>query len=243
MRLPFRLQTDASKLTDADLPLATGTKPPQMLGNAPLLIGVRDLSRLLAFLRKADPARFAAIDRLQTGLPAFLRLDVNGLIGGLNGEATISSFDLLSHFVIRTDPRDAGSFRTPLQRLSTLSGVLRRLGVNNIQLIDEPGDAYRLVVDGKMVARAAVLGPTLVATNDARGGLRAAATAPAQPTPAGAAGALTVRLRGSAVRAFLTSTFGLPAEANVILDRVGDITGWARAERDAVSGELDLALR
>jgi hypothetical protein len=52
-----------------------------------------------------------------------------------------------------------------------------------------------------------------------------------------------VRLRDSAVREFLTSTFGLPAEANVILDRVGDITGWARAERDAVSGELDLALR
>jgi hypothetical protein len=243
MRLPFRLQTDATKLTDADLPLATGAKPPQMRGDAPLLIGVRDLSRLLAFLRKADPGRFAAIDRLQSGLPAFIRLDVNGLVGRLTNDATISSADLLSHFVIRTDPRDAGAFRTPLQRLSTLSAVLRRFGVNNIQLVDEPGDAYRLIVDGKLVARAAVLGPTLVATNDPRGGLRAAATAPAQPTPPGAAGALTVRLRDSAVREFLTSTFGLPAEANVILDRVGDITGWARAERDALSGELDLALR
>ncbi|MEA2246275.1 MAG: hypothetical protein QOH46_804 [Solirubrobacteraceae bacterium] len=243
LRVPFRLQTDATRLTDADLPLATGPKPPQMRGIAPLLIGVRDLSRLLVFLRKADPQRFASIDRLQTGLPAFLRLDVNGLVGGLTGDATISSFDLLEHVVIRTDPRDPGAFRNPLQRLSTLSGVLRRLGITDLQLIDEPGDAYRLMVDRKMVARAAVLGRTLVATNDPRAGLRAAATAPVVPAPAGAAGALTVRLRGSAVRAFLTTTFGLPPEATVLLDRVGDITGWARAERDALSGEMELALR
>jgi hypothetical protein len=243
LALPFRLQTDAARLTDADLPLATGSRPPQIRGNAPMLIGVRDLGRLLAFLRKADPQRFAAIDRLQTGLPAFLRLDVNRLIGGLTADATISSFDLLKHLVIRTDPRDAGAFRTPLQRLSTLSGVLRRLGINNIQLVDEPGDSYRLIVDGKMVARAAVLGRTLVATNDPRAGLRAAATAPAVPAPPGAAGALTARLRGTAVRQFLTTTFGLPAEATLLLDRVGDLTGWARAERDALSGELQLALR
>jgi hypothetical protein len=243
LRLPFRLQTDAARLTDADLPLATGMRPPQIRGNAPLLIGVRDLSRLLTFLRKADPQRFGAIDQLQTSLPSFLRLNVDGLVNQLTNDATISSSDLLKHLVVRTDPRDPSAFRNPLQRLASLSSLLRRFGVDNIRLIDEPGEAYRLIVDGRFVAHAAVLGRTLVATNDPRAGLRAAANAPAQPAPAGAAGALTVRMRGAAVRDFLTTTFGLPAEASLLLDRVGDITGWARAERDALSGELNLALR
>jgi hypothetical protein len=29
----------------------------------------------------------------------------------------------------------------------------------------------------------------------------------------------------------------------VVLDRLGDLTGWARAETDGVRGELQLALR
>ncbi|MEA2270276.1 MAG: hypothetical protein QOC64_2886, partial [Solirubrobacteraceae bacterium] len=243
LRMPFRLQTDAGRITNADLPLATGTRPPQMRGSAPLLIGVRDLRRPIAFLRRIDPERFGAIDSLQTDLPAFLRLDVDGLIGGLSGDATISSRDLLEHVVVRTDPRDPEAFRAPLQRLSTISGVLQRLGVDNIELDEEPGDAYRLRVDGRLALRAGVFGRTLVATNDEHASLRAAVAAPPAAAPPGAAGALTVRMQARTARRILMSAFGLPPEAGLIVDRLGDLTAWARAERDAVSGELRLAVR
>ena len=44
-------------------------------------------------------------------------------------------------------------------------------------------------------------------------------------------------------RRLLSSLFGLPAGASTVLDRLGDLTGWARASRDSVRGELQLGLR
>jgi hypothetical protein len=243
LHVPFKLQADRNRITNADLPFATGPKAPQIRGTAPLLVGIRDLAPTIRFLRRADPERFGGIDALQRDLPSFLRINVDGLFDGLTNDATISSADMLDHFVVRTDPRDPAAWRQPLQRLSGLSNVLQNLGIDNVKLDEEPGDAYRLTVDGQMVVRAGVFGRTLVATDDARGGLRRAAGAPPAPAPAGAAGAVTVRLARSAVRALLVEQFGLPPEAGLILDRLGDLTGWARSERDGLTGELRLAVR
>jgi hypothetical protein len=50
-------------------------------------------------------------------------------------------------------------------------------------------------------------------------------------------------MQARTARRILMSAFGLPPEAGLIVDRLGDLTAWARAERDAVSGELRLAVR
>ena len=241
--VPFKLQTDPNRLTNADLPFATGSQPPQIRGQAPLLIGVRDLAPTIRFLRRVDPDRFGGIDALQRDLPGFLRIDIDGLFSGLRNDGTISSTDRLDHLVLRTDPRDPGDWRRPLERLSGLSNVLQNLGIDNVKLDEEPGDAYRLTVDGQMVFRAGVFGRTLVYTDDPRAGLRGAARAAPAPTPAGAAGAVTLRLTRREVRALIVDQFGLPPEAGLILDRLGDLTGWARSERDGLTGELRLAVR
>jgi hypothetical protein len=243
LRLPFVLQTDAGRINANDLPFGTGPQPPRMRGRAPLLIGVRDFARFVAFLRKADPDRLGGLDSLQSGLPSFLRVNIDGLLADLKGDATVSSDDGLAHFAARTDPPDPAAWRDPLNRLSTLSSVLQRLGIDNIKLDEEPGDAYRLEIDGKLAARVGIFGPTLVITDDAATDLRATATAPAVPAPPGAAGGLTLRLQASEGRRLLGSLFGLPEGASVVLDRVGDLTGWARAETDGVRGELQLGLR
>jgi hypothetical protein len=242
--LPFALQTDATRINDNDLPFATGPQAPQIRGRAPLLIGVRDVARLIAFLRKADPQRLGGLDTFQNGVPSFLRVDINGRFNGLTNEGTISSADGLAHFAARTDPPDPNDWRQPLQRLSTLSGVLQRLGIDNIKLSDEGPSAYRLDVDGKLAARVGIFGRTLVFTDDAKTNLRGTATAPAAPTPPGARGGLTLRLRATEGRRLLSNLFGLPTGgASAILDRLGDLTGWARAATDGVRGELQLGLR
>ena len=188
LRLPFVLQTDAARINDQDLPFGTGTTPPQMRGRGPLLIAAKDFARLIAFLRKADPERLGGLDSLQSGLPSFLRINIDGLLGGLHGDGTISSDDGLSHFAARTDPPDPGDWRTPLNRLSTLSSVLQRLGIDNIKLDEEPGDAYRLEIDGKLTARVGIFGPTLVITDDADTNLRATRGGPRRPAAAGGEG-------------------------------------------------------
>jgi hypothetical protein len=243
LRLPFALQTDANRINDNDLPFAPGPQTPKMNGDAPLLLGVRDLGQLIAFLRKADPQRLGNLDTFQNGLPSFLRVNVNGLLNGLTNDGTIGSDDALDHFAARTNPPDPSDWTTPLERLSTLSGVLQRLGIDNVKLTDEGKDAYRLDVDGKLALRAGVFGPTLVLTDDPDTNLRATAQAPQAPTPPGAKGGLTLRMRASEGRRLLTDLFGLPQDAGAILDRLGDLTGWARAQTDSVRGELDLSLR
>ena len=62
-------------------------------------------------------------------------------------------------------------------------------------------------------------------------------------TPPGARGGLTLRMQASEGRQLLSDLFGPPAGASAILDRLGDLTGWARAATDGVRGELDLGLR
>ena len=246
LRLQFVLQTDAKRINDQDLPFGTGTTPPRMRGRAPLLIAAKDFARLIAFLRKADPERLGGLDSLQSGLPSFLRVNIDGLLGGLHGDGTISSDDGLSHFAARTDPPDPGDWRTPLNRLSTLSSVLQRLGIDNIKLDEEPGDAYRLTIDGKLTARIGIFGPTLVITDDAATNLRATATAPVVAPPPGAKGGLTLRLRGGEGQRLLGGLLGTDANDETtasILARFGDLTGWARAATDGVRGELDLGLR
>jgi hypothetical protein len=242
LRLPFRLQTDPARLTGADLPVAAGARPPTLHGTAPLVVGVRDFARTLAFARRIAPERFAALDELQGGLPGFLRLDVRGLLGGLTGDATLTSADL-DHLVARTDPRDPEAWRRPLGRLATVSAVLQRLGIGDVALDEEPGDAYRLAVNGDLVARAGIFGRTLVATDAAGTDLPAVAAAPPEPAPPGAAGAVVARLRAPTLQALVARALDLPALARPLLRRLGDLTGWARAERDGVRGELRLALR
>jgi hypothetical protein len=243
LRVPFALQTDANRINDLDLPFGTGARPPTIRGNAPLLIGVKDTARLIAFLRRVDPSRFGGLDSFQRQLPAFLRVDVNGLLNGLRDEGTISSADRLQHFAVRTNPPDPNAWRQPLQRLTTLSGVLQNLGIDNVKLNEEGANGYRLDVDKKLAARVGLFGPTLVLTDDARTNLRSTATAPAATTPPGARGGLTLRMTASEGRRLLSSLFGLPSSAGAILDRLGDLTGWARAARDSVRGELQLGLR
>jgi hypothetical protein len=214
-----------------------------MNGDAPLLLAVRDLGQLIAFLRKTDPQRLGGLDTFQNGLPSFLRVNVSGLLNGLTNDGTISSDDGLDHFAARTDPSDPSDWRDPLERLSTLSGVLQRLGIDNVKLTDEGRNAYRLDVDQELAARVGIFGRTLVLTDDADTNLRATATAPAAPTPPGARGGLTLRMQASEGRQLLSDLFGLPASASAILDRLGDLTGWAHAATDGVRGELDLGLR
>src|SRR3954447_7517497 len=243
LRLPFALQTDATRINDQDLPFAPGPQTPKMDGDAPLLLAVRDLGQLIAFLRKVDPQRLGGLDTFQNGLPSFLRVNVSGLLNGLTNDGTISSDDGLDHFAARTNPPDPSNWRDPLERLSTLSGVLQRLGIDNVKLIDEGANAYRLDVDGELAARAGIFGRTLVLTDDADTNLRATAQAPQAATPTGARGGLTLRMRASGGRRLVSDLFGLPADAGAILDRLGDLTGWARAATDGVRGELDLGLR
>jgi hypothetical protein len=224
--LPFRITADPVGLSPEDLPIATGAQPPTARGSGPLVVGLRDPARTLAFARDAGVLpELGLVDQL----PGFLKPNLDDL--GPNGTVTTPSLDL-DHLTLRAEPRDPGDWSSKLGRLDALSGIANRAGIDID--IDHHDGAYDISQDGRLVARAGVFGRALTLSNDPRRDLRAAAAAPVSPTPAGAAGGLTLRAQAT------TLIGDLPA---LIAARLGDITGWARAELTGVTGELDLALR
>jgi hypothetical protein len=227
LNVPFRVTADPVGLRPEDLPIATGPAAPQARGRAPLTIGLRNPARTLRFVR--DIGVLPDLD-LVDQLPGFLKPNLDDL--GENGTLTMPSLDL-DHLTLRTEPPDPGDWATKLGRLDALSGLARQAGIADIK-VDKSNGAYTLTQDGKLIARAGVYGHALVLSNDPRADLRAAAEAPAMPTPPQAAGALTARVNARTLTAQLPS---------ILTDRLGDVTGWARAELTGLSGELRLAVR
>jgi hypothetical protein len=224
---PFRITGDPVGLRPEDLPIATGAAAPQERGSAPLVAGLRDPARTLAFARDAGLLpELNIVDQL----PGFLKPDLSDL--GANGTLTTPSLDL-DHLTLRVEPPDPGDWASKLGRLDALSGFAREAGLTDVD-IDHRDGVYNLSQDGELVARIGVFGRALVLSNDPGADLRAAASAPAAAAPPGAAGALIAR--------FVATSLGsqLP---DLLRARLGDITGWARAELTGLSGELRLALR
>jgi hypothetical protein len=225
LELPFRMTGDPVGLSADDLPVATGAQPPAARGTGPLVVGLRDPARTLTFARDAGVlAELGLVDQL----PGFLKPNLDDL--GANGTLTTPSLDL-NHLTLRAEPRDPGDWSSKLGRLDALSGIAKRAGIDID--IDHHDGAYDISQNGKLVARAGVFGRALTLSNDPTADLRAAAAAPTTPTPPGAAGGLTLRAQAAAL---------IPNLPALISARLGDITGWARAELTGVTGELDLAL-
>jgi hypothetical protein len=226
LQLPFRITADPVGLSPDDLPIATGAQPPTARGTGPLIIGLRDPARTLAFARDAGVLpELGLVDQL----PGFLKPNLGDL--GPNGTLTTPSLDL-DHLTLRAEPRDPGDWSSKLGRLDALSGIAKRAGIDID--IDHHDGAYDISQNGGLVARAGVFGRALTLSNDSGRDLRAAAAAPVSPTPRGAAGGLTLIAQAT------TLIGGLPA---LIAARLGDVTGWARFELTGVTGELDLAVR
>jgi hypothetical protein len=227
LRIPFRVTADPVGLTPDGLPIATGAAPPRARGNAPLTIGVRDPAQTLAFVRAAG--LLPVLDTLQ-GLPGLVRPNLEDL--GPNGTITSAALDL-SRITLRTEPPDPGDWSTKLRLIDTIGSIASQVGGAGFG-IDRKDGEYAFSQDGKLVARVAVYGKALILSNDPGANLESAAAAPAAPTPPGAAGALTARLRSSVLAT------QIPA---LVRDRLGDVTAWVRAELTGVTGELRLTVR
>jgi hypothetical protein len=226
LKLPFKISADPVGLNPADLPIATGSQPPTARGGAPLVIGLRDPARTLRFARDVGLLQeLDVVDRL----PGIVKPNLDDL--GPNGTVTTPSLDL-EHLTLRAEPRDPGDWSSKLGRLQSLASLAGSLlgGVR----IDRSNGVYSVTEDGQLVARVGVFGRALVLSNDPRRDLAAAAAAPVTPAPPGAAGALTLRAKATAL---------IPDVPALISARLGDVTGWMRAELTGVTGELDLALR
>jgi hypothetical protein len=222
-RVPFLVHADPAGILAGDLPIAPGATAPATHGEAPVVIGLRDPARSVAFARDSGLVpELAVVERL----PGFLRPNFNDL--GTDGTLTLPRLSP-ERLTLRAQPRNPGDWASKFGRLEALSRIASPVVGLDVQ---ERDGVYTLLEDGRVIVRAAVFGRVLMLSTDPAADLRKAAAAPATPPPPGAAGGLTLR----ATAAALGTT--VPA-----LLRSGTVTGWVRAEPSGLSGELWPALR
>jgi hypothetical protein len=253
VRLRVHLATDPTKLTDRDLPLVPGPQPPRAApGPRPIYAGVRGLSQTIKVLDQSrdslelpflDPITNAldTLDSVKGPLKTFGRIDVDdALIEQLTGTTTITPEPPPNTVAIRAELKDGGPLRTALNRIAAVPDFA--LDLANVDLnVQRDGDAYTITNKGKAIMKAAVLGNTLVVTNDLTAGLRAIANRRPQSTTNNT-GALSIHADDQAVQDEIVRRFDLPAVARLVLGGFGDLDASAQSTRAGTDLTATLAL-
>jgi hypothetical protein len=251
VRLRVHLATDPAKLKPTDLPIAPGAQPPRPApGTRPISVAIRNLGQTLdvldaakngldiPFLKPVQDA-LATLDSVKGPLKTFGRIDVDALIGQLTTTTTITPEATNNTVALRSELKDGGPLRTALNRLAAIPDLALELA--NVDLnVDRDGDTYTITRDGKAFLKAAVLGNTLVVTNNFTVSLRGIADRAPQAAPL--RGALTFHVGGAALQDQLITRLGLPDLARLVIGGFGSVDGTARAELGGVDLDATLEL-
>jgi hypothetical protein len=251
LRLRVHLATDPAQVTDQDLPIASGAAAPNPApGTRPIYLALRDVGQSvrvfdgardqlqLSFLDGVRRA-LSTLDSVKGPLRTFGRIDVDGLIAQLTGTTTITQEARPSTFALRSEMQDGAPLRTALNRIAAIPDFALRLARVDLN-VRRSGEAYLITQNGKAIMKVAVLGNTLVITNDQDAGLRAIAGR--RPEQAPSQGALVAHADGSAVQDEIIRRFDLPRLASIVLGGFGDLDAAARAERTGLDLTAALAL-
>jgi hypothetical protein len=244
LSLQFRLDTSGGSLTAADLPIASGTGPPELAGTLPIVVGVRDPAQTIAFAeaieRSVAPAAYARFTRRQSAARRTTGVDLNTFASLLTGNLIVESD---GHTTIGraevSDPARAA------RELAKLLGVVRDLLPTATGVTRQPGGFYAIKNARGQALELGLVGREFVAGVAKPAQLKAFATAPAAPAP-NAQGPIAVRISLLALLGFAggnaapTSTLGL---AGSFLSGLGNVTGSASATRNALTGDLELRLK
>jgi hypothetical protein len=250
IRVAVHLATDPGKLKPQDLPLAPTTDPPQpAAGSAPASAAVRNLSQTIHVLDAArgalklpflEPVTDAldTLDSVKGPLKTFGRIDVDSaLIDQLTGTTTVTQEP--NGEALRAELTDGDPLRTALNRIASIPDfIINAANITDLDLDKAGDDAYEVRRSGTTFLKIAVLGNTLVVTNDLTADLERIAQRPARK--ASTPGALTFHVEGTTIQDQLVTRLGLPGLARLVLGGFGDLDGSATAAPGGV--DLDAAL-
>ncbi|MBA2348464.1 MAG: hypothetical protein H0V81_09230 [Solirubrobacterales bacterium] len=248
--LRVRVRASVAEGLPADaFPLAPGAEPPRIRGAGTAVASVREPRQTLGFLRRAidllDPERLADLRTAEALVDRFANVSLQeDLIDRLAGSATVTSTDGRT-VTLRSELDDPERTAGALGRLSTLAtigGPLAGLvGIDTGGLdVDEDDGVYTLTQDRELLVRLTVVDDLLVASNDPRADLKAAARAPVRSAPALGA------FRATLDPAFLAQglpQLGLPRADPGLLASFGAAVLTARAEADGLDAQLILPVR
>ncbi len=176
--LRARVRTDEAQLVDADLPVAAGREAPELLGDAPVVVAVRNPRAVIGVALRAgqllSPGSVATYTKVRDLLKRTVRVDLDAdVIGTLTQDATVT---LPGDGVVtlRAPTSDEVALRDALSRLGRLgqlAGIAGSLGLGSatggLSIRDDGEFRYTVMQDGSPLAVLAVRDGVFVASTDA----------------------------------------------------------------------------
>ncbi|MCW3014309.1 MAG: hypothetical protein JWO02_1401 [Solirubrobacterales bacterium] len=257
LHVKARVRTDETTVSDVDLPIAAGAQAPEPKGDAPVVVGVRNLAQsadvLLQVAQLVTPDRLKTYTMVRDLLKRFAQVDIEGdILGTLTQNATLTVPDLRG-VTLRAETSDEQRLRDALSRLGRigrLAGIAGSFGIgvdtNGLAIRDEGDDRYTVLKDENPVAVVAVRNGIFVASSDPLTDVDAVVDALDTvdgAAPSSSSGALRATLTPSALSDVLVDRFGLPSVARVALESLGGATVTARAELGYLLVGVDVAVK
>jgi hypothetical protein len=238
----YRLDTSGGSLTSSQIPLAAGTAPPNLAGNAPIIVGINDPAQIVSFALSAvqatSPASYAKFEARNAKLKRTEGIDLQSLTSLMTGSLIVESD---THTTIgRVTVSNPAAAAKVLAKLASASHGL----FNNGTTTDKLGDGFYATKKGSkptttvgIVGNQLVLGKATVAQDKA---FAAAPTTPASFAHGSVAFQLSLV---DLLRSKLSSAGGTASQViQLLLSHLGNLTGWAAATPSALTGSATLAI-
>jgi hypothetical protein len=245
VQLRFRADNEGA-LQESQHPLPLGAAAPSPTGDAPIVVGVRDLAHVIEFAQQVAsavaPGQLQRFATAKTVIKFARGIDLDeDVFGQFTGTTTIRS-DLRS-VSIRARLRDPKAMRKTLDSLRILMpSFLHGAGIRGASVDETSGGRFVVERDGEEIAAYGLDGDALVVTTDRTEEIAApGATKPSPGVPKGP-GALVGRVSPKALQDLVIRVLGLPPVARVALGALGDATFAIRAERQHIEGRADLKI-
>ncbi len=236
----YHLDTTGGSLTSSQLPIASGSTPPNFAGDLPIVAALHNPSQTISFIQSAEQvtgsASYQDFLARQAAAKAKTGTNLTSLFGLLTGNAVVQSDT--KAVMIRADLSDPSTASSTLSKLATDP---KAFSSHATAVIHGPGGLY-VVKEPKSLTTIGVLGNQLVLgerTTPAQ--LQAFASAPTTPA-SGAQGTLAYKIALPTLLQFALKTT-LPSTVQPILGQLGDITGWTAATTSGMTGSATLALK
>jgi uncharacterized protein DUF3352 len=226
----YRVNTSGPTLTSSELPLPTGSEAPSVVGQAPVVVGIRDLAQTFTFIEGAvqavNPKALASAMNQVAKNGIQLNRDLISQFTG-NSELDYGPAGLRARF----------DLANPAQAVTTLAKLkhLKRVGRGFYEVTNTKNPALIGIFKGRLV-----IGRT------SRAALRAFASASASPI-SGASGPLAAQVSvGSLVSLIAAATHSassLPPQVGQLLGAFGPLVSWTANDSSGLYGEISLPLK
>lgn len=237
LTLRYHIDTTGRSLSTAQLPIASGSASPQLVGSSPIQLALRDpaqsLNFILAAIQAAKPATYAKLVADEGAVKAATGTSITSLIASMSGNLEVGSDGHTT--LVSVGLSAPTTISTALGRLAQLAAV------GGSRAIRALGGGFYAFRTGKTSLALGVVGSHLVAGNAPVSQLTAFASAPPSGGPSGG-GALTFRVALPQLLSLVLKATPSAAEQKV-LSLLGDLTGSLQASTSGLTGTASLALR